>query len=49
MEAELDSSAMGHSFEKTQETISEEEMEQLRTKGPLDQNKQAARVWLGGL
>lgn len=48
MEAELDSSAMGQSFEKTRESISEKEMEQLRTKGPLDQNEQAAQVWLGG-
>lgn len=49
MEAELDSSAMGQSFEKTREVISEDQMEQLRTKGPLDQNEQTGEVWLGGL
>lgn len=38
MEEELDPSSMGQSFEKVGESISEAQMRELQTLGPLDQN-----------
>lgn len=47
MEVELDPSAVGQSFEKVGQTISEAQMEGLQTVGPLDQNgKLAPEEWL---
>lgn len=47
MEVELDPSTIGQSFEKVGETISEAQMEELQSVGPLDQNKgQAPEEWL---
>lgn len=47
MEVELDPSAVGQSFEKVGQTISEAQMEDLQTVGPLDQNgEHAAEEWL---
>ena len=47
MEIELDPSAVGQSFEKVGQTISEAQMEGLQTVGPLDQNgKLAPEKWL---
>lgn len=43
MEVELDHSSVGESFEKIGESISEAQMEELQTLGPLDQNGQPAR------
>lgn len=38
MELELDSSSIGQSFEKVGESISEAQIKELQTLGPLDQN-----------
>lgn len=47
MEVELGKSSMGHSFEKLGESISEAQMEELQTMGPLDQNGDLApEEWL---
>ncbi|CAM9181904.1 unnamed protein product [Laminaria digitata] len=47
MEVELDPSAVGQSFEKVGQTISEAQLEGLQTVGPLDQNgKLAPEEWL---
>lgn len=46
MEAELDSSAVGKSFEKVGELIPEGQMDALRMLGPLDQTNRAAIQWL---
>lgn len=47
MEVELDPSAVGQSFEKVGQTISEAQMEGLQRVGPLDQNgKLAPEEWL---
>lgn len=42
MEAELDASSLGQSFEKVEGTISQTQMEGLRSLGPLDQNEEVA-------
>lgn len=48
MEVELDHSSVGQSFEKIGDSISEAQMEELQTLGPLDQNGHVAREqWLG--
>lgn len=47
MEVELDPSAVGQSFEKVGQTISEAQLEGLQTVGPLDQNGMLApEEWL---
>lgn len=47
MEAELDPSTIGQSFEKVGDTISKAQMEELETVGPLDQNNgRAPEEWL---
>lgn len=48
MEVELDASFIGQSFEKVGESISKEQMEELQTLGPLDQNADVAPTekWL---
>ncbi|CAM9685156.1 unnamed protein product [Pylaiella littoralis] len=46
MEAELDPSTIGQSFEKVGDTISKAQMEELQTVGPLDQNTGRAEEWL---
>lgn len=48
MEVELDHSSVGQSFEKIGDSISEAQMEELQTLGPLDQSGHVAREqWLG--
>lgn len=42
MEVELDPSSIGQSFEKVGESITEAQMEELQTVGPLDQNGELA-------
>lgn len=47
MEVELDPSAVGQSFEKVGQIISEAQLENLQTVGPLDQNREhAPEEWL---